>query len=64
MTIQLSADECCSPGIGMDDIVAWITREAKRNLECDGCGPGGLRAKIHAMSMKLDRRIGDVMRDV
>lgn len=33
--IKLSANDACAPEMTMDDIIAWITREAKRRLEHD-----------------------------
>lgn len=63
MTIPLSAVECNVSELDIDDIVAWITREAKRRLACDGCGPGGFRAKIYGVAMELDRMIGEEMKN-
>jgi len=48
----------------MQDIIDWIVAEAQRRLSTDACCSGGLVAKIHGVSMEIDLKLCNIMKDL
>ena len=46
----------------LNDIIAWISTEAKTRLEQSPECPGGLAAKYHAVLMEIGMLVGEEMR--
>ena len=48
--------------LSLNDIIAWISAEAKARLEQSPECPGGLAAKYHAVLMEIGLKIGEKMK--
>jgi predicted transcriptional regulator len=47
----------------MDDVVSWIVAEAERRLTEDHACPGGINSKIHGVSMEIDLKLCEIMKE-
>jgi hypothetical protein len=47
----------------IDDVVSWIVAEAEHQLTEDHACPGGINSKIHGVSMEIDLKLCEIMKE-